>query len=130
MTMTVRPLLIDDKALADIARVIDYADKHHYKPGEFIPGNNPNYVCDLSTYHVVFTFTETVGILWRHISISVPSNNYPSTTAAFTIATLFGFVGWDVKTTDVIPEDWSADVSSEDKCVIFAQPIKAIELNG
>jgi hypothetical protein len=125
-----RALIIDDHARAEIKRVIKYAKAHHYRKGDPVPGENENFVTKLGTYRCVFTFTvgeddKTGPALFRHLSISIPvEGQYPHPAAAFTIATLFGFTGWDGKTTDEIPHNWAGGADEEEGCVVLIQPIE------
>jgi hypothetical protein len=124
--MKMRPLIIDDHALAEVARVVTHAEAHHYRAGQPAPGDNPNFVADLSTYRCVFTFTESDQLLWRHLSISVfPSDKYPNPAAAFMIADLFGFTDWDQQTIDKAPDSWLVQVDEDDHCITLAEPIGA-----
>lgn len=124
-----RPLIIDDRARAKVAKVLAYAEKHHYFPGGQIPGNNSNYVANLSTYRCVFSFTHIDNYIYRHLSVSVPSTKYPSPVAVFAIADLFGFTGYDHKEPDKPGLDWLINVSKKDHCVIIAQ-MMAVETGG
>lgn len=118
-----RPLIIDDAARAKIARVVAYAMDHPYRPGPgaITPGDNPNFVANLSTYRAVFTFTHHGGQVFRHLSVSVPSKGYPNPAAAFFIAHEFGFTGWDEKQIDKLPDGWMMDVNDGEHCVVLAQ---------
>jgi hypothetical protein len=118
-----RPLLIDEVARAKVALVVAYAMDHPYHPGDPVPGDNPKYVTHLDTYRCVFTFTHAYGEVWRHLSISVPSEDYPNPAAAFMIATEFGFTGWDERTIDGIPSGWRVDVSKTEHCIVLAQKV-------
>ena len=60
------------------------------------------------------------GTLWRHFSISVPGEKYPSPVAAFTVAELFGFTGWNGKS-EKPSENWIIKVSEEEHCIIIAE---------
>ncbi len=119
-----RPLIIDDAAKATAARVLAYADAHHYRPGrrgQTTPGDDPNFVAKFGTYRAVFTFTHADGLVYRHLSISVPSAKFPNPAAAFMIASLFGFTGWDERTIDRAPEGWQIDVNNREHCIVLAQ---------
>lgn len=119
-----RPLIIDDQAKREAARVISHAEQHHYRPGiDPIPGDDDRYVARLGTYLVVFTFTHAEGLIWRHLSVSVPSDKYPNPFAVFAIAQLFGFTGYDESKPDKPGEDWRVDVSSREHCVLVVQPV-------
>lgn len=122
-----RALVIDDNARAQVERVLLHAldPAHWYKPRKDarVPGDDARFVCQLNTYRCVFTITEdSAGRTWRHLSISVPSSNYPSPLAAFTIAELFGFTGWDGKTTR---PPWALRVDVDDHCIALGQEYQA-----
>jgi len=113
-----RALLIDDAAKASVKRVVDYAEAHpHILPTDgIVPGDDPHYVAHLSTYRCVFTFTRYV---WRCLSISVPTD-YPHPIAAYTIAELFGFTGWDGKS-EIPPDGWHFFVDKSKHFVALVQ---------
>src|SRR5277367_4473326 len=94
-----RVLVLDQEAKEKAAQVMAYARRHIYFPDEDaeVPGDNPCFVCELSTYRCVFTYTKSfeTGKLYRHLSISVPSKDYPSPEAVCAIAGLFEFGGAD-----------------------------------
>lgn len=121
--MRMRPLVIDDAARAAIARIVAYAKGHPYRKGDMPPGLNSNHVVVLSTYRVVFSFTEAGGERFRHLSISVPSNLYPNPASAFMLASEFGFTGWDQTDIDKTPDGWGVRVDEKDHCIILAQII-------
>lgn len=77
----------------------------------------------LDTFRCVFSYSKVNGILLRHLSISVPGGKYPNIFAAFTIAELFGFTGWDQKS-EVPPADWFCLPNPDDICVVIAQELK------
>lgn len=126
-----RPLIIDGKARAKVAKVLAHAEKHHYYPEKLPlpPGNDPNFVTHLSTYRCVFSFTHIKGHIYRHLSISVPSKKFPNPAAAFAIADLFGFTGYDEKHLDVPGLDWMIQINDSDHCVVIAQ-MMAVETGG
>ena len=81
-----RVLVIDDEAIEKVRRVIAYARRHVYYPGftDTVPGDNPEHVVKLNSFRCVFTFTKShggCGNLYRHLSISVPSKDYPNPAA-------------------------------------------------
>jgi hypothetical protein len=118
-----RALLIDDEAKAKVKKVVDYAHAHpYYLPAAgIVPGDNSSYVAHLGTFRCVFTFTHIKGEVWRHLSISVPSHSYPNPFAAYTIAELFGFTGWDGKSSTP-PTNWQIAVNKDEHCIVLAQP--------
>jgi hypothetical protein len=132
-----RALLIDDNAKAAVKKVVDYAAAHpYYLPAAgIVPGDDPRYVAHLDTYRFVrggcvvqnvqrlccvFTFTHVKREVWRHLTISVPSQNYPNPFAAYTVAELFGFTGWDGKSYDP-PNGWQVAVNKDEHCIVLAQ---------
>jgi len=119
-----RRLTIDDAAKAKAARIVSYAMDHPYysgRAGQPVPGDNPNYTAKFDSYRAVFTFTHHGGEVYRHLSLSVPSSRYPHLAAAFTIATMFGFTGWDARTIDRPPEGWDIAVNEVDHCIVLVQ---------
>ena len=120
-----RVLAIDETAHVKVAGVLDYAldRKHWYRPAKDarVPGDDPRFVTHLDTYRCVFTITETPAGPMRHLSISVPAKElYPNVIAAFTIAEMFGFTGWDGKT-PMPPPSWAGRVDRDDHCIVLAQ---------
>jgi hypothetical protein len=118
-----RPLLLDDAAQAKAAEVVAYAEQHHYRPGDPTPGDNPRFVANLSTYRAVFTYTHADGMIYRHLSVSVPGKKFANPAAVFAIADLFGFTGWDQKRIDRVPKGWICDVKDDEHCIVVAQPV-------
>lgn len=129
-----RALIIDDRAEAAAERVRAYASRPENlyivrdgKSSQRPPGENWQHMCRLDSYRCVFSFTKdaNTGKVYRHLSISIPSEaKYPHQAAAFTIAELFGFTGWDGRGIDSIPADWIGQVSEDEQCIILAQEIK------
>lgn len=120
-----RALIIDNEAKVKIFNVVEHAAKNHYRPGPGVPppGDDDRFVANLGTYRCVFSYTHSDGKLWRHISMSVPSSQYPNPAAAFTIATEFGFAGWDKRTLYRAPDGWLIDLKKDEHCVVLAQEI-------
>lgn len=116
-----RPLVIDDAARAQIARVLAYAEDNPYVPADPTPSDNPNYVAHLGTYRCVFTFTNMPEACYRHLSVSVPGAKYPNPAAVFMIAHEFGFTGWDEKHIDRLPDGWMMNVNEAEHCVVLGQ---------
>jgi hypothetical protein len=122
--MSLRPLLIDDAARAQVTKVVSYAMDHPWHPSESVPGDNPNHVAVLNTYRCVFTFTHVSDRVFRHLSISVPQpGKFANPAAAFHIAELFGFTGYDVREAFIPAPDWIIDTKLEENCIIIAQEI-------
>lgn len=127
--MNLRPLVIDDAARAEAARVLAHAEKNHYhpKPGNDVPGDDPAFTARFGTYRAVFTFTHADGLIYRHLSVSVPGKKFPNPVAVFNIAEMFGFAGYDPNKhyAAKLPDGWLMDVNDNEHCVIVAQPIGA-----
>ena len=126
-----RALLIDDAAKREVQRVLDYAcdPANWYRPGvsKSVPGFLAEFKTVLSTYRCVFTITKFPdGNIFRHLSISVPSENYPNPFAAYTIAQLFGFTGWDEKSQEP-PDSWMLNVDKNEHCIVLMQPYDRVE---
>lgn len=121
-----RPLVIDDRARAEAARVEAWAKAHPYVPGPGVkvPGDDPRFVTYLNTYRVVFTYTHSDGGVWRHLSISIPrKNKYAHVAAAFMIAQLFGFTGWDERTIDRFPDGWMGNINERERSIVLVQAV-------
>jgi hypothetical protein len=123
--MNIRPLVVDDAARQKVKRIVDYAldPAHWYRPGKDsrVPGNDPHFVAHLDTYRCVFTITDGPQGAFRHLTISIPSEQYANVFVAYTIAELFGFTGWDGKSFD-LPESWFANANKDEHCVVLCQP--------
>lgn len=121
-----RVLTIDDEAKAKVAAVVAHAEKHPYYPSQttLAPGDDPKFVAKLDTFTAVFTFTHDEGKVYRHLTVSVPGKKYPHPIAAFTIARLFGFTGWDEKMGDMPPDRWIAGPHCVDRCVVILEPVE------
>jgi len=120
-------VLDEEAAKPKVKEVRDFAERaeNHFIVGSnFIPGDDPRYVCHLDTFRCVFTISKTKdGGLWRHLSISVPSKLLPNPYIAFTIAQLFGFTGWNGTSVKPLPHGWAGDVNRKDNCLVLAQLI-------
>lgn len=97
-----RALLIDERAKAEIARVIAHAEKNKISQNELREriekggpaiGDDPNHVCYLfDGFKVVFSIEEQPFGWSRHLSISVNDpNKVPHQAAAEMIMKEFGF---------------------------------------
>lgn len=121
-----RLLTLNNEAKQKAADVVAYAKVNVYEPFAKTdtaikpPGDNPRHIAQLDTFRCVFSFTRTQGELWKHLSISVPSKDYPNPFAVWTIAELFGFTGWDGKS-EKPPEGWLAIVNEDEHCIVVAQ---------
>jgi hypothetical protein len=122
--MNLRVLFIDDVAKKKVQRILDYALKpeNWYFPdrNQNPPGNDFHYATKLDTFRCVFSITSGSQGTFRHLSISIPSDKMPNVIAAFTIAELFGFEGWDGTSFD-LPPGWMVHVSHEEHCIVLGQ---------
>jgi hypothetical protein len=128
-----RALVIDEEAKAKAARVVAYARAHPYDPNRgtdsavAIPGENPQHVVELNSFRCVFTHTYShdPAAWFRHLTISVPSKDYPNPFAAYTIAELFEFTGWDGHSAEP-PTGWSIAVNKDEHCIVLAQKLAEV----
>jgi hypothetical protein len=130
-------LLIDDNAKAAAKRVLDWASKPENlyvdgpggKSGQPPPGDDWRHTVRLSGhYRCVFSYTKADGRIWRHLSVSVPSDKWAHPVAAFMIASdLFGFTGWDGVSWDTMPADWLPHIDHEDHCIVLAQEVRTAQ---
>lgn len=119
-----RPLVMDDKAKAEVARVKAYAEAHHYRPpSKFTPGDNPKFVARLNTYRAVFTYTHSNGVVYRDLSVSVPSKKLPNPAAVWAIADMFGFTGYDIEKLSEPGADWMLHHSKKEHCIRVCQAL-------
>jgi hypothetical protein len=125
-----RVLVIDEEAKEKAAQVVAYARRHVFYPdaGTEVPGDNPCYVCNLMTFRCVFTFTRDpgTGMLYRHLSISIPSKNYPSPEAVAAIAGLFEFSGAEQGLRERLKEGrWMVHIEkNEPHCIVLAEELR------
>ena len=136
------------------ARVLAYAHAHHYRAdapgyllGDRVLGYEDSFVADFGPYRAVFTYTHTAGVIFRHLTVSVPSDNfhpsdmirhlmissdkyslpcdkYAAPVAVCEIAAVFGFTGYDPAA--ISPDDWLAGLNYiyvYDGCVTVLQPV-------
>jgi hypothetical protein len=125
-----RALTIDKASKDKVAAVRAYAEQpmNTWLVGEGgkaadPPGNKPEHTCYLDTYRCIFSITKDSKGTYRHLSVSIPDSNYPHPLAAYTIAELFGFTGWDGTTWDRVPESWHIHINSNDRCIVVFQKI-------
>ena len=130
-----RMLMIDEATKNAIANLIRFAqDKANwYRPAadKWVPGDHPEYVVHLNDYRCVFTLTESEGHLFRHLSVSVPSKDYPNVSVFLSIAKLFGFTGGVTPSGNldfvIRPgQDWRFGVNEDEHCVAIVQEIPAV----
>jgi hypothetical protein len=131
--------VIDDEDRAKVQKVINYAVKpenfyHVWSGGDtrgaMPPGDNYRHCTNLDTFRCVFSFTvdHGAGKVFRHLSISIPrKGKYPHIMAAFTIAELFGFTGWDGKTCTAMPEGWLCNIAEQDGAIVLAEEAPEIK---
>lgn len=131
---TMRALVIDDAAKLKVKRLVEYAqDRRNWYIIEFggcskqpPPGSNRYHVIQLDSYRCVFSYSKQLRDqrVFCHLSISIPREDYyANPITAFTIAELFGFTGWDAKSTTP-PHNWFIDVNHRDQCIVLVQEIQ------
>jgi hypothetical protein len=116
----IRALVIDDTSRDRARAIVAYAETHPYHIGGASPGNDPGCVAQFGTYRTVFSFTHAEGRVFRHLSVSVPSQKLPHPVACFAIASLFGFTGWDPET-NAAPDGWQVAPHPSEHCVVLIQ---------
>jgi hypothetical protein len=102
--MNPRPLVINAEILADIKRVVDYAEAHRYSIHDVFkmmggrdsmppPGDDPGHVCNIPVeFRCVFSIEQQPMGWCRHLSVSVSGDgNNPNPVPVFVIAEAFGF---------------------------------------
>lgn len=105
-----------------------YASEHIWYPAENAPaGDDPGYVCYLNSYRCVFTYTRSPenGLIYRQLSVSVPSKLYPTDVAVGVIAEMFGFSGAEqgIKAR-VADGSWLHHIETkEPHCVVLAEEL-------
>jgi hypothetical protein len=127
-----RALLIDEEASARACTVVAYARQrqHWYLVGDggktaagSVPGDNPRHVAQFfDGYRTAFSFTRAGGKLYRHLTISVPSK-LPNPIAAFQLAELFGFTGWNESMGMRPSGDWIIGPHKSEHCVVIVQEV-------
>jgi hypothetical protein len=122
--MTLRALIIDSKAKAAAAQVVEYSARPEnlYVPGPKakIPGDDPGHTIHLGDYRVVFSLTKDPQLgVCRHLSISVPDpNRFPNPLVVEEVIELFGFIGG--------LQNSMLNVNKKEGCVIVAQPLSQL----
>ena len=124
--------VIDDQARAKARQIREFAEQpENWQKIDGsdrdlkTPGTDARYVVHLNTFRCVFWITKALAESHRHLSISVPSSGFPNPHAAFVIAKLFGFEGWDGKTLKPGP-DWTIQANHAEHCVVFACPYSPV----
>jgi len=127
--MTLRPFLIDDKFKADCERLRVFAEnpKNWYVLDEtkMVPGDNPQYVLHFDSYRAVFTITHAPKLKpepFRHLTVSIPGENYPHPLVVLTLAHYLGFTGATLDN-DVVsqPGPWGIGADDDEGCAIVQQ---------
>jgi len=117
-----RVLVITDVERAAVRKLVEFASlpENHYHPIREgpVPGADQRFVLHLglrADFRCVFTLTHSSdGLVWRHLSVSVPTEGMlPHPAMVTEIAHLFGFIG-ELK-------DWIAERHNTEACVIVAQ---------
>jgi hypothetical protein len=106
-----RQVLEDD--LIKFLRETHKAGSAYHRPGPHDP----------TVYINLFSFTHVDGVVYRHLSVSVPGGLYPNPIAALMLADLFGFTGWDGS--GVFPESWTCRrVEEPVPCIAILEPVR------
>lgn len=132
-----RILVIDEQVRCDVERLVDYAKQREnwYNARdrsagwmERLPGHNEklNYKIH-DGYRCVFsyTFDSKQKTVYRHLSISVSGEHYPSPEAVLMIGNLFGFTGEVTNEDRKFPDSWGIELNTggviDDHCIVVAQ---------
>lgn len=125
-----RALIIGPEEQAAIAKVVAYAMEHFFYPdSSIVPGDNPAYVAHVPDgFRCVFTFTKhKEGDIFRHLTVSVPGNMFPSPEACIVLAKEFGFTasdeGFDL-VARIEKDRWMAMPNEAERCIVMVQPVK------
>jgi hypothetical protein len=132
--MPIRLLDLGRNSQRKVSKVVKYAKQkaHWFNPSvagwmSRIPGHNAESQCKLNDYRCVFSYTIDAKRekVFRHLSISVPSEDYAHPTAVKVIAMMFGFTGSDGVINDDFPEDWVVHIKKDgpidDHCIVVGQ---------
>ena len=131
--MELRILHVNRKNREKVNRVVNHAKmkKNWYDPSvpgwmNNTPGHDRKHQCKLNDFRCVFSYTVDAQNkkVVRHLSISVPRENYPSPWSVKAIAELFGFTGKPEPGAD-FPKDWALHVKKDDPvdddCIVIGQ---------
>ncbi len=125
------PLVIDDDFRAEVMRVLEYASMpaNYYvlATAKVPPGDVGEYLMRTGDYKVVYSVTVAEGGMWRHMTVSLQRGDaeYPSPTAVFTIAHMFGFTGADVQDGFVTEPagTWRFNINRKDHCIVVVEAL-------
>lgn len=120
--MNLRPLFITPQTRAEADAICAYAAANPYYPGDaVVPGNIPQHILTWETgYRAVFSLTASAGRLWRHLTLSVPSDQYPSPEAVKAIALLFGFTPEPIGKSG-FPVSWGLEINKTEHCIVVVE---------
>lgn len=120
-----RALILDQKAMVEIARVKANAEAkpYHHDNCGLAPGDDHRFVAQLGAYRAVFTITHAKDIVFRHLTVSVPGRKYPHPAAVFMIADALGFTGWNERDPATPAAGWTCGPHGVDRCVVVAQEL-------
>lgn len=117
-------LVIGPEARWRIGNLRKFAEgrEHWFRPGvdDWTPGDMPEYVATVSDYRVVFTWS--IGgsdVVYRHLSVSSPrpETHLPIPYTCWSLATLFGFTGFDPdnpgRDVEHVPDGWQARIDKD-----------------
>jgi hypothetical protein len=103
-----------------------HARQNIYKPGQTttVPSDDPCFVLHIPDgFRCVFTYTAgNNGSLYRHLTVSVPGERYPSPEATVVIAQMFGFskgLG-----AFEIPQSWQMGMHKDEHCIVVVEELK------
>lgn len=122
--MPIRALIIKPEVKDAVQGIVDFASKpenwYHPMEGASPPGDDPRYCILLNTYRCVFSFTESRGSIYRHLSVSVPvKGKLPNPVAFNEVAKLFGFPDMNSKTHG----QYQIAHKEDENCIVAVFPI-------
>ncbi len=123
------PFVIDDDFRAEVMRVLEYASTpaNYYvlATAKVPPGDVAEYLMLTGDYKVVYSVTVAKDGMYRHMTVSLQRGDaeYPSPTAVFTIAHMFGFTGADVENGFVVKaaDRWRFNINRKDYCIVVVE---------
>lgn len=137
-------LIVDPETRRRVASLRAFAEDpehwYHLDVSDWVPGDLPEYVANVSGFRCVFTWTRDAKVrrVFRHLSVSVDraqQGKFPHPAALYMLADLFGFTGLDIGASAragfAPPGDWSIMIKRDDEIpnAVLAQEVR-IEHDG
>ena len=128
-----RVLILGPKERQTIQRLVAYAQERDNwydldATAGKVPGEDPMHVAHIPDgFRCVFTISRKDGELLRHLSVSVPSENYPSPEACVELGKAFGFTASSDSLNvqeRMLKDGWIVGLHQTEHCVVIVQPYK------